>query len=467
MFMDYTEIGSLTSQVLNVSSNSVNALYSSSLFTVIIVSFPFALLLSRHNTVGSILTIVFNVIAATLRYHGWKNKDYTLTLVSSVVLGFAAAGIITSYTSISKSRFPHHQQALATSIAVQSNYFGWCIGCLIPLFVSKPQSNSTSVLDFLLNKGNSSVILNTPNSHPFMKKKYSLSLDVVENDNSYQNIQVLFFGQIWLGVAALVFRIVLFFFETTQQQQYWTTTKKETATTMLMGNKDNNIDSSSVNPRQTMDEPFLSQIRNALIERHFVVQFLAYGIVGGVSFTIPAVQAYIFQDVLSYSTSDIIWTNVIFVGSGVLFGLAFGILSKRQDDSKKFSLKVITISFFVCTLALFATGLVMKVIEKESADIKIGWYAFFVFTMGIAGATSLGFIGPALHIASNSVANRVSHEVSAGLVECLIQGVGGILTLSTNSVGGLFTVAVLVFLAFILSMFIRLPLRSTEYHNLV
>ena len=58
----------------------------------------------------------------------------------------SAAIIICSYTHLASRWFPPSERTFATSIAVQCNYAGWCVGTLIPLTVTTVASLNSFML---------------------------------------------------------------------------------------------------------------------------------------------------------------------------------------------------------------------------------------------------------------------------------------------------------------------------------
>ena len=70
----------------------------------------------------------FRYAACRAAHGGDARQGKLLALLSSVFIGFAAAVIICSYSAVATRWFPPHERTLATTIAVQSNYAGWCVG---------------------------------------------------------------------------------------------------------------------------------------------------------------------------------------------------------------------------------------------------------------------------------------------------------------------------------------------------
>ena len=152
MFMDFTTVPDLTKQVFGycpfegdcIQTNSdsgdsfVGWTYSASLLAVLPAAFPVFMYLDKKNWITSGVGMFCNFLGGWLRYASVeqaRNGNYaharTVALTSSIFIGFAAAVIICSYSAISSRWFPESERTLATTFAVQSNYAGWCVGCIL------------------------------------------------------------------------------------------------------------------------------------------------------------------------------------------------------------------------------------------------------------------------------------------------------------------------------------------------
>ena len=167
----------------------------------------------------------------------------------------------------------------------------------------------------------------------------------------------------------------------------------------------------------------------------YLALLLCYSILGGVSFSITAVQAEIFENM--FSTNQGAWTNFCFVMSGVAGGLTFGSLPQHIGEI------VITICFVVASLSLTALTVLCHFKDhfdknhsgSGSAEGNNLLYGLCLMFMGLSGVTTLGFIGPALSKACRLVP-KIPHSWSGGGVEWWIQVFGAVLALvSTESVG--------------------------------
>jgi len=107
--------------------------------TVLPAAIPVILYLGKKNWIVSFIGTAMNTMGAWTRWLAVKYTSPTLAIVSSVFIGLSAAVIICSYTAITLRWFPASQRTFACSLAVQSNYLGWCIGAvIIPYLVKSP-----------------------------------------------------------------------------------------------------------------------------------------------------------------------------------------------------------------------------------------------------------------------------------------------------------------------------------------
>eukprot|EP01061_Rhynchopus_euleeides_P038239 TRINITY_DN6568_c0_g2_i10.p1 TRINITY_DN6568_c0_g2~~TRINITY_DN6568_c0_g2_i10.p1 ORF type:complete len:461 (+),score=158.94 TRINITY_DN6568_c0_g2_i10:73-1455(+) len=155
----------------------------------------------------------------------------------------------------------------------------------------------------------------------------------------------------------------------------------------------------------------------------YVIQLFCFSVLGGLSFSITAVQAELFT---AFSTKEGAWTNFTFVTTGVLAGMAFGSLPRRHTDA------LLVFCFILCAVALASLTTLVHYADDIEHDTL---YMACLCMMGLAGIASLGFIGPALTRACRSVPD-VDPSFSGGGIEWWIQVWGSVLTLiSTGSVG--------------------------------
>ncbi|KAJ9454882.1 hypothetical protein DIPPA_02846 [Diplonema papillatum] len=382
MFMNFATVEDIAKESLGgIGDGSLNFLYSASLLAVLPFAFPVSYLLDRYNVVVTGVGVLCNVIGAWLRYLSIDRESYAIALLSSVFIGCSAAVIITSVAHVPQQWFVKGTpRQLATSIGVQANYAGWCLGSLLMPY----------------------------------------GVDTKEDYKDLLRIQAFF-----------VSLSLLLFFAFHRQRP-----AEETQTLEIPQHPDH-LDS-AVNASQSPPGPpaglpegsdssfveeFVQNIKVLAASKSFLFQLLCYSALGGISFTIPAIQGEVFS---KFTTHDTAWTNFAFIFTGVIGGLTFGTFKSDKVDN------LITACFFVCSAS------VTLIIIVGYLQDTIGFTASYVATiclMSMAGLASLGFIGPALSKACRAVP-AVSHSWSGGAVEWCIQVWGAVLTqVSIGSVG--------------------------------
>lgn len=164
----------------------------------------------------------------------------------------------------------------------------------------------------------------------------------------------------------------------------------------------------------------------------YVTYTLCFAVVGGASFSIPAVQDLILSDcsdqALAHSATK--WTNLTFILSGVAGGVLLGTFAREERHYRQ----AVAACFVAAALALVGLAVltVPAVLRALSSDTL---FALLVPLMAVAGVGSIGFVSLGLRIAVQ-VAEPVSEVYSGGVVEWWIQMSGVVFTqLSTCSIG--------------------------------
>ena len=93
----------------------------------------------NFNYVTMFIGQSLNLAGAWLRYLAVQNHSFAAAVISTVFAGASASVVVCSYGVIAERWFRPSQRALATTIAVQSNYAGWALGSLIGLILKGDQ----------------------------------------------------------------------------------------------------------------------------------------------------------------------------------------------------------------------------------------------------------------------------------------------------------------------------------------
>ena len=387
MCMDYAAISSIAKDALGTDDAGVNWLYSGLLLAVLPATVPAAIFTVRAPVATALVGICLNVGGAWLRWLSITTGSYAIALTSSVIIGFAAAIIICSYTALAHRLFPADERALATTIAVQCNYFGWAIGSLMPLIVRDPACVDSSCAGL----------------------------------TSYSTAML-------AQAIAVSFALPL----------YFVTDGRALIAECSPASKAINANFVPTDAHESGDggRPRLL-LRNA----QFWIHAACYSIMGGISFTIPGIQDQLFTSCLTtvnatngtgvngtavpiaiFGSTQTLWTNFAFISAGVATGLTIGTFVK---DTKKYGI-ILRLLFVVTSLALSGIAVLANSQVAGAIDSHT-LYAMLVLLMTITGAGSLGFIGLGLRTAV-SVSEPVDEAYVGGGVEWLIQAWGAFLT---------------------------------------
>ena len=319
--------------------------------------------------------MLLNVLAAWLRWLSVWTESYAIALVSSIILGGASAIVICSFTAVSEHLFPPEQRTLATTIAVQSNYFGWALGSLIPSIVSDISSMQTCMLvqACLVSLSLPAYLLASP--PPACGSSAAVALPPPPSGTA--------------GAAG-------------------------PSSDNVRGGSSDSSDGDEL--KLSLRESFLSMATNTQLLLHG----LAYSMMAGVSFAVTAVQDSILTD-LGFASTCAQWTNFAFITSGVGAGL---ILGMTVTDAEQYA-PTLRLLFLLTALAM--TALVALTVTASSFDDEYVLFGLLVLGMASLGVGSLGFIGMGLHVAVQ-VGHPVAAEYVGGGVEWFVQAWGATLT---------------------------------------
>ena len=302
----------------------------------------------------SLCCVLLNVLAAWLRWLAVAAESYEIALLSSLVLGSASAIVICSFTAIAEHCFPPEQRTLATTIAVQSNYFGWAIGSLIPSVVSDVETMQACMLAqaFLVSVALPAYLLASPPPTRCCCGGGGGATAAPPPPG----------GGAAAGGAG--------------------------PSSDPPGSKGAASDGDGDELKLTLRESFLSMATNSQLLLHG----LAYSVMAGVSFAVTAVQDSILTD-LGFASTCAQWTNFAFITSGVGAGLILGI---TVTDAEQYA-PTLRLLFLLTALAM--TGLVALTVTASSFDDEYVLFGLLVVGMSALGVGSLGFIGMGLHVA--------------------------------------------------------------------
>jgi len=150
----------------------------------------------------------------------------------------------------------------------------------------------------------------------------------------------------------------------------------------------------------------------------FWVHALSYGLLAGISFTIPAITANVFADcmdpALDYIAEQSMWINFAFITSGVIGGVLLGAYTPESREPL-----VIRLAAVACAIALGVMFALTRLGEGALGDGP-ALLGLLLVLISVAGAASLGFFSLGLRCAAH-VGAPVAHVYTVGITETLSQ----------------------------------------------
>jgi hypothetical protein len=414
-YMNFSTVTQASLALFNVDTDTLVWQYSATLLASLPAAFPAMRFIDSHNYLVTFLGTFSQVLAGWLRYIAIRDTNFGLCIVSSALVGFGGSVIISTYTTCAQRWFPPHERTLATSIAVQSNYFGWAMGALVvPAVVNEPGNGDLSVI----------------------KSQFeSLAL--------------------WQAVGCSLCLVTFFAFHRETPKSYRPAMK--TAEDTQAAEAERNEDSFTSNDGRTMTArsqsgaggrasysrgacassvyrttaessvqiPVLESAWMLATNGQFMMQAFCYAVLGGVSYTVPAVQDVVFTDI-GYTSQENAVTNFVFIFTGVVCGVLLGYIGKDRRIHGRLLKGMFAISAVCLSIILVLTDL-----RKRNIDIGLNnnqLRPIFIICMGGAGAGTLSFIGIALQKAVD-LTQPVSEAIAGGMVEWFLNNFAAIIPL--------------------------------------
>lgn len=348
---------------LDVDGTAVADLYSVWLLTTLLGLAPALWLLDRYEGAALYIGTLATVASAWERWLGLSyGYGYTAAVVSQVLCGIGAWAIFTLPGQVSHRRFPRHEQPLATCLMLQSNYFGWLVGSALPPMVVNDQTSLLSVVR----------------------------------------------ANVW--IASVVGLAVLFLYKPMSYQAEHPADVKHAQEQVDAiadaGPPPGTIPDRLPGHSATVGAGFAQVLNVCCLHPLFGVQVVCYGVLGGVSFTVPSTMFFVMDD-LHLPDTLAAAGNAAFIGCGVLSGTLFGYCFK---DPRSFGPAIKT-CFAACALALLGCA---SQVHFGMLHFSVASIALLVGLSAIAGASSLGFVGIAIEA-------LCLYQVQASYVCCIVE----------------------------------------------
>lgn len=300
-----------------------------------------------------------------------RNESYSLCVVSVLVNAAGAWTILALPSQISQQRFHKRHWTLTTSLAVQANYAGWLIGALLP-----PLFKTTEAMTAMC---------------------------------------------LWQAIIATPILVVFFLFyrSVSKDARHEGSLARQELSASVHGD---DVAGGHDLSEGSFCKLFMVCVKHPL----FVIQVLACGILGGVSFAQPSAAIFILQN-YGFSNDVTVFVNLAFIGVGVVGGILIGAWC---TDARMYG-KVLKVLFVGCTVC---NGLCALLAELGFVDSNNSFSLILIIILSAgSGLTSLGFIGVAIEAAA-------LYPVGAGyacwFVEIIVQAVGGGLGFWVNDAHG-------------------------------
>eukprot|EP00747_Dinoflagellata_sp_TGD_P099337 gnl/TRDRNA2_/TRDRNA2_167709_c0_seq4.p1 gnl/TRDRNA2_/TRDRNA2_167709_c0~~gnl/TRDRNA2_/TRDRNA2_167709_c0_seq4.p1 ORF type:complete len:609 (+),score=102.42 gnl/TRDRNA2_/TRDRNA2_167709_c0_seq4:25-1827(+) len=451
--INFSVVTGVAKDTLNIDDDQVALFYPAFLFTVLIGMPLGTVMAERCERMALGFSILCNVSAAWVRYLGVQQRWYSISLASIMLNAAGAWSILTLPAQISQSRFPPERWALTTSIAVEANYFGWMLGSLVTPSCARSPSGFEH---FMLGQACAALVvfpafllLYRPVREQVAAKgeaaRMSRTVSVLGLSTMSRSASVpaSLAAMAEQGTPRLEGRApgehrTPFSEPSRSPPSNWLARSPDKAAAGPGTNQNGSLQGGlgqSVERVQSCPAPAVEStlsvdgqhghgaggarmlLRVLLTYPSFGMQVLAYGMMGGVSFTVPGVAEPILEK-YQFSATTTAWLNVAFIGFGVLTGISLGALIK---DPQSYG-KVLKMLFLACSLSL--TGIASLLAAGAIPDPSSYHMLLVLFPMVISGATSLGFIGIGIEAAALYPAGAA---YVCFAIEALIQGFGGLL----------------------------------------
>lgn len=442
--MNFSAVSSLTAHVLDVGADEVAFLYSGMLLTVS-CGMPAGLVLAlRCERVGFGLSVVLGVACVWIRWIGVVRRNYHLCLFSAMISGASAALFITLPAQLSQQRFPPGKWSLTTSLAIQANYLGWMLGCaLVPHLVR----NSDGIERFLLVQACFSLVVLACFLLFYRKAPPQIALQGV-NERMQRSDSFLSHESNAPSLADASRNLDL--------------NAPVANSDRGVGARESSlpVDSSSVAAGAGAHGGggnFWNFARTLRNYPSFSIEVLAYGLLGGVGFAVPACNDAILEQ-RGYNANDASWFDIMFIAAGVASGLFLG---SCCNDPAKYRQVLLTL-FGTCAVALTFLALQIEASSYRAAR-DIATVTKVAILQFASGATCIGFVGLGIEAAALYPAGGT---YVCFLVEFLIQVVGAALTQLGSNAGGFVFMAAAAWLALLLLVLAGVPRIRTPRFNL-
>jgi MFS family permease len=267
MFMNFSANEEASLILFDTNPRRMNWQYSTSYFAIGLAAIPAMRLLVSHNYWTCFSATVFNIVAVWLRWASAADRSFSLAILSAVFVGLGGGVTMCTFTAVPHNWFPPEERPLAISLLVQSNYFAWGLGMAVtPYIVTADATSALLTVESQFNR-------------LLLPQAIIISLTVVP---------FLVFYKAYPDIIA-----------------------GDRASSIRLSKQDVNC-CKPPNPPAKEKMSVKESAAHLLRNRQFVIEGLCYGVLFGLSYTIPAIAPTIIPN-LGYSPQVCPFGHVSFI----------------------------------------------------------------------------------------------------------------------------------------------------------
>ena len=427
VLMDFADDYGLAETVLGVGGGGRGSGSVAFLYTLFLLCVMPAMLISswgvvNHNFATMAIGQAFNVAGTWLRYVAAQRRSYALAVASTVLAGTAASAIVCSYAVIAEHWFRPSQRALATTVAVQSNYAGWALGSLLGLAA---RGDAALFADRILLWQAVVVSLSLPLFALCYRGPPRAPHALLPPPDEHDATAAAAPAPPAATAPAAGPRPAL------GGPAAWSGGAGRTGLEAVLLAASEGEARVGAPPARVLG--LRASVGRLLANRRYALYTACYAVLAGIGFAVPSAQDALLGTTCASNASGVsgagawtgfdtphtTFTNLAFILSGVVVGLLAGcvVRTRRGMEDAVLGLALVG-ALALSALAVLSTPAVAQRLPQEPL------YGLLLALMALAGVATVGFIGMALNLAV-AFGAPISEAYTVGGVEWLTQGIGG------------------------------------------
>eukprot|EP00940_MAST-03C_sp_MAST-3C-sp2_P001193 g1193.t1 len=455
-FMDFASVSGPSKDLFGIGDNELNWLYSASLLGVVFSMIPYAYGVEKYNYLSYAFGVVSVTIGAWIRYVSAVQESYLLAVISSVLLGIGNAVALVLYGTIPYLWFPESERSLALSVAVQSNYAGWCLGSfLLPRVVEhKDDFPAFFLVQAIAVSVNVLLFAAFYREKPLSHCRYEDASSAVEAAKGEPTPNLLVNDG---GSCEALFRYDDDDDERTARRtsppeippKPETLTRPASSGPRRILKDDDDMTSSLLESEEASARSSLEKVGCALLRnRQFLLHTFCVTLLGGASFAVSAVVDLVVTKDDRFTDKDAAWMNTSYILSGVIAGISLGFCAKRRPESVGGLLRCLFLLAALALTSLAGVSYVNMHVDRFDFDLL---FVIYVALFSLVGVAALGFCGLSLSLAIGAamLTDGVSKSVATTIPELGLNAFGAAVTQASNADTGFLVCAGLSWLVFV------------------